>query len=495
MFSKLFSKQKTFWMLVLTIIVLTIGGYYAYQKLSSPADTAETPTMETARIGAGDITLIASGTGSLIAATERSYAFETNGTVANIYVAVGDTVEAGQLLANLDDSDAQDEYDAAKRAVLELTSDKAIAQAFEAMNTAEAALKIPREDLIWMLSETLFYSEERLENAQILLADLKESIGENPTAEEEAALKEAQLGVRFAEDNLVEAQAYYEEYRLIKWGATETVGSRRNRREEYVTITDQTGETYYVINGPTDEQIAVARAEYALVKANLLEAQWYYAALTGEELPEEANSADLVALEQAYADLENATAKLEATQLIAPISGTITSLDFSLGEVVDTSTNLITIADLTTPYLEIYMDETDWNLVEVGNPVQVTFDALPDETFNGEVLSVEPSLYTSQQSSYVRGIAKLAPFTEGLSLPVGSSAAVEVIGAEVTDAVLVPIEALHQDDAGEYSVYVVENDEPVFRTVEIGLVDILYAEVLSGLEVGDTVVTANLILE
>jgi hypothetical protein len=54
---------------------------------------------------------------------------------------------------------------------------------------------------------------------------------------------------------------------------------------------------------------------------------------------------------------------------------------------------------------------------------------------------------------------------------------------------LIPIEALHE--AGDkYAVFViVENGKPVLHVVEIGIQDLLYAEVISGVEAGDTVTT------
>jgi multidrug efflux pump subunit AcrA (membrane-fusion protein) len=55
--------------------------------------------------------------------------------------------------------------------------------------------------------------------------------------------------------------------------------------------------------------------------------------------------------------------------------------------------------------------------------------------------------------------------------------------------VLVPVSALHENEDGTYIVYLMKNGTPVKQNVEIGLQDILYAEVKSGLQRGDIVVT------
>jgi multidrug efflux pump subunit AcrA (membrane-fusion protein) len=66
---------------------------------------------------------------------------------------------------------------------------------------------------------------------------------------------------------------------------------------------------------------------------------------------------------------------------------------------------------------------------------------------------------------------------------------VDVIGGRAEDAVLIPVEALHEIEGGKYTVFVMENGTPKLRTVEVGLQDITYAEIKSGLEAGEIVTT------
>ena len=102
-------------------------------------------------------------------------------------------------------------------------------------------------------------------------------------------------------------------------------------------------------------------------------------------IPDGGTGEKLTTLYEAQVALESAQSALESTQLIAPVSGTITSLDLSIGEQVDTSA-VITISQLNQPYtLEVYLDEIDWDKAQVGNPVNVTFDLLPERTYPGTV--------------------------------------------------------------------------------------------------------------
>lgn len=208
-------------------------------------------------------------------------------------------------------------------------------------------------------------------------------------------------------------------------------------------------------------------------------------------MPEDASSDALIQLQQAGRDLQNAQDVLDGTKVFAPISGTIMEVNTSVGDTVGTDT-VIVLADLSRPYLEIYLDETDWDKVAVGNEADVTFDNLPDQVFTGKVTDVDRQLTTSFNSKAVRAEISLDSAFNGVSLPIGASAAVDVISQQVQNAVLIPVEALHEISPGKYAVFVVEDGKPNLRVIEVGLQDQLYAEVKSGLSPGEVVTTGTM---
>ncbi len=210
--------------------------------------------------------------------------------------------------------------------------------------------------------------------------------------------------------------------------------------------------------------------------------------LNGEALPENVPGSSLTSLVEAQTALQIAEENLKATQLIAPLSGLVTDLTASVGDYVGTDT-IITVADLNQPYMiDAYFDAEDWSKVEIGYETEVVFDILPDDIFAGTVTLVYPELDTSSNSSLVHAIVRLNETIEA-NLPSGTSAAVDVIGGRAEDAVLIPVEALREIDGGKYTVFVMENGAPKLRSVEVGLQDITYAEIKSGLEAGDVVTT------
>ncbi|HND48100.1 MAG TPA: hypothetical protein PLL95_06035, partial [Anaerolineales bacterium] len=105
------------------------------------------------------------------------------------------------------------------------------------------------------------------------------------------------------------------------------------------------------------------------------------------------------------------------------------------------------------------------------------------------VTQVDPGLYSSNNTSVVRAFVQLTQIDEeSFTLPLGTTASVDVIGGRAENAVLVPIEALHK--AGDqYAVFIMENGKPVLHVVEVGIQDLLYAEIISGVKEGDTVTT------
>jgi multidrug efflux pump subunit AcrA (membrane-fusion protein) len=163
------------------------------------------------------------------------------------------------------------------------------------------------------------------------------------------------------------------------------------------------------------------------------------------------------------------------------------TFDITVGNNVDATTTAV-IADLGQPYLQVFLDPSDWSNVKVGKDAEIIFDSLPDAQFTGKVTEVDPGLYTSGSTSVIRAMIKLDIPDTGFDLPLGSTASVDVVGGRADNALLIPIEALHT--AGDqFAVFVLQNGKPTLRVVEVGIQDQVSAEIKSGLQIGDVVTT------
>ena len=463
--------RRAIWMIVGVVVLAGAGGFVYYKMVYLPAQTPSQPALQTTVVRQGNLTISASGTGTLAPADQVTFGFGTSGQVTSLSVKVGDQVQAGQVLAELDNTSQQVAYTQAQRALADLTSPYAIATAEQTIATDMANIDTARGQLAYLIGPQVLYWEEQIAKTQQDLADAQAAAKATPSTEADQKVKQIEDQLSLYQDKLKGSQDYYQNVYL----------------PQNFTKRDRATGTKYVA-APTDAEIATARANLALAQATLVQDQNYLAALKGEKVPEGSTGSNLTTLEDAQLAVQTAEANLTATRLTAPISGTVMTLDFAVGDQVSAGAG-VTIADLSKPYVQIYMDPTDWDKVAAGYTANVTFDALPSQTFTGKVTEVDPGLYTSGNTSAVQGMVLIDPPSSELNLPIGSTASVEVIAAQAKNAVLVSVSALHEYAPGKYAVFVDQNGKLTVRDVEIGLMDLVNAEVKSGLQPGEVVST------
>jgi RND family efflux transporter MFP subunit len=454
-------KSKWFWILLVVVLAVAGGGYYYYdtQMVAAAVETSDEPAMQTAVARRGDLVIYASGAGQLVPAAEIGVGFEESGTLIEINVAVGDQVHYGDLLARLQTNKSEEEI-AAEISDAELTVIKA-QQSLDDLYTSAESARISAMSNISTYAQALRDAEYQLENYTL------------PTYLQGLETIEA---LDMMKEELDAASEAFEPYRY--YAADDPI------RRELLEALNEAQSRY---------NAAVKRLDYEyemqVAQANLAQARTEY------EQYQNGPAADELALAQA--ELANAEAKLELAKeaqavvdLVAPFDGTVMTLDASVGEAIGT-TAIITLANLEQPTLDVYIDETDLDKVAAGYEVEVVFDALPDDVFNGKVVSVNPALETVANVQAVKIVVVLdvAQFESDMILPVGLNASVDIIAGRAMGAVLVPVEALRELGPGEYAVFVMENDEPVLRVVEVGIMDITYAEITSGLQAGEIVTT------
>ena len=477
------------WITAIVGIITTIGYTYYFHNYLATRKTASSEVL-TAVAQRGDLVLSASGTGTLIAQTDATFGFQTSGQVTSVHVKLGDQVQAGQVLAELDHTLLQMKYVEAQQALQELYSAVSLVTVEQEIATAQDTEYYTHEWLKYLLSPEVVEAEENLAIAQQKLADARAEANANPSDAADQAAKEKEQAVAFLTDKLTQAQTYYQsEYLPETFGVYENVGSRRHPKQVLATYVDpKTGQERPEIDAPSADDIAAARNNLAQAQETVKEGEEYLEVLKTGFIPEGATGTKLTALYEAQLAVDEAKAALDATQLIAPIGGMVTSLDLSVGEQVDTS-SVITISQLGQPYtIDAYLDEADWTMAKVGNKVNVTFDLLPEKRFPGTVTLIYPELDPSFEASLVQIHVQLDQ-SISQDLPAGTGATVEVIGGEAKGAVLVPVGALHKSENGGQFVTVIEHGQQVKRTVQIGLKNDSYAEVKSGLEPGEIVVT------
>lgn len=477
--------QRRSWLIVAGVIVLAVVGYFAYTRLAArPSNrtftfSGGTPGTSVAR--RGTLTISAIGTGTLQPANQVQLGFggNTSGKLVTLNVKVGDHVKKGDLLAEIDNSQAKINYQQAQQSYLSLTSAAAIAQAQQALTTAQATLSTDTNSLIYIISPDQYYWQQQVAAAQRALAAAKAAGGTSPTTAQQQAINDAQAKLKYYQDSLTGAHDRW----LKTYVPTHFTSIARtiDPKTRKMNVTKQ-------VATPTDAAIAAAQAAVVVDQSSVQEAQWYLDALNGKDVPVTATGSSLASLETAKLNVQSAKAALDETQILAPTDGTIMSESANVGDNVSSSA-IITMGDLSTLYVETSMDESDYQAFQVGNAAQVTFNALPNQVFEGKVTEVDPALTTSNGTSVVTGMVELSPTKAKLLM--GMTASVTVIAGQAQDAVLVPVSALHQQADGSYTVNVQQNGKFVSVPVQVGLQDLVNAQITSGLNAGDVVGTAS----
>ncbi len=474
----LFGDPRKRWRVIVPgiVVLLAVAADAYYQLAYLPAHrTANRPLAQTSIARRGTITLSAIGTGTLQPGNEVQLGFggNTSGKLVTLNVKVGDQVKAGQLLAEIDNSQAKISYAQAQQSLQSLASPAGIAAAAQTLANDRAKLYVDTNTLIYLISPDQYYWQKQVAQAEQTLADAKTAGGASPTADQLKAITTAQERLSYYQDALSASH--------LRW-------TKVYVPIHFTAIIRAKGVVTKQVDTPTDATIAAAQAALVADQNAIQEDQWYLDALNGKQVPANATGANLAALETAQLNVQSAKANLDATQIFAPSDGTILTVSANLGDNVSSSP-IIVMGDLTTLYVQTYMDESDFQSVQVGNAAQVAFNALPDNVFTGKVTEVDPALNTSSGTAVVSGLVQLDPTKT--QLLIGMTASVTVIAGQAQDAVLIPINALHQQPGGGYTVNVLRNGKFTSVPVEVGLKDLVNAQITSGLTPGDIVSTSR----
>ena len=462
--NKLKNKKFLLPVIALLIIVAAAVGYAIYSSSrSAAAATTAVSTMKTTRARLGNLSVSASGSGTLVASRETALSFSTSGVVASLNVLAGDQVEEGQVLAELNNLDSLKTN--VKAAELAVTS-------------AQLSLETLKEN-----------APAALANAQLTLATAKKAVIDSKSH----LVKE---GMIRCDQEMTDA--YYERY-LVAQRELDALGDGGGSTEYYLhyivpakNTVAQDYSTYIYCAGYTVYEIDATQANLSLAEADLKTAQATLDSLQKNNgLDPNAQAVAQNTVANAELDLDAAKETLAGGTLVAPFAGTILSVAGLAGDQVDTTT-FITMADLTRPQVKFSIDETDMDKAEAGKEAQVIFDALPNRTFTGTILRIFPSLVASNGSQVIQGLIQLdlSKETDLPTLPAGLNASVEILSGNAKNAVLVPVQAVRDIGDGEFGVFVLnKGGQPRLIPVKVGLMDTVSAEILEGVSAGDTVTT------
>jgi HlyD family secretion protein len=295
------------------------------------------------------------------------------GRIREITVREGDHVQAGQVLAVLDDAQI-----------------RAREQQSEAMvRQAEARVRLSQHQ-VTVLGEQLRQSEIGVGQAR---ADAEGRVNE---AEARLAAAEAQLAQAVA----AHAQAKWERdayTRLVQKGY---VAEQDAMQKQY------TEEAQAAVVSANRRQVEAARGAVTTAKANLdnpaiRSAQ--AAAIQAQILQAQADiAASQADAERARAALDEARANRADLQVIAPFTGTVATRTAEPGEVVTPGTPIVTMVNLGQVYLRAFVPGGDIGRVRIGQPARVYLDSAPNTPIDAQVIRIDPEASFTPENTYFR---------------------------------------------------------------------------------------------
>ena len=230
---------------------------------------------------------------------------------------------------------------------------------------------------------------------------------------------------------------------------------------------------------------------------------------------------------QQSAVLRGSRSQRDKTMQYAPINGVIAEIPSKVGTFAVaglSTTALLTIADMSSINIEVKVDETSIDKVEVGQKAKIKVDALGDKEILGEVKQKTPLAVGKSQTSgglsvninvqeakEFRVVIELKDLTDEMKsgLRPGMSATAEITTKTVNDVIAVPLQAVIekkpeaspsptlQGDAPATAdkpknitgVYILDGNKAKFVEVETGIIGESDRQIISGLKAGDEVIT------
>lgn len=472
---------RTVLIIVVVLAVILVVGVSVLRRQVREQFGGEAQEVLSEQAERGTISTVVSGSGMLLNVDTEIISVPAGVEVTEILVEYGDTVEEGDLLAVVDMATVRTAMSELQEEIEDL--DDQITDAEGDTVSSYVSAGVPGRVKIIYAEVDMLVEDAMVDNGGLAVISLdgymavqietdQLSEGDDVTVvlsdgEEEEGIVKSVVGKTatiLVTDNGPE---YDEEVTVKKEDGTE-IGSGKLYIHNPLMVTGYAG-TIKTVNTSLNQQV--------------------YSSTTLFTLTDTSSTASYDALLRSRSEKEETLLELLMIQryggMVSPISGSVYSVaDIdSDDEETEEITDIITLSPDVSMSVTIDVDEADILSLALGQEADVTVSSVSDETLKGTVSEIDK---TDSSGAYTAVIT--LDKVEGM-IP-GMTASVDVRIEGVDDAIIIPVEALHQTSTGYY-VYTSYDEE----TEEFGgKVDVIpgisnsnYVEIKSGLNEGDTV--------
>lgn len=189
-------------------------------------------------------------------------------------------------------------------------------------------------------------------------------------------------------------------------------------------------------------------------------------------------------LQEAQSAASVAQSNLDVSILRAAMDGTVYNFDLKQGAYVNPGDLIAKVGRLDRMRVTVYVDEPDLGKVHEGEPVVITWDALPGHQWKGRVDKL-PTQIVPLGTRQVGEVGCIIENPDRDLLPDANINA-DIQATVVNNAVAIPKEAIRRQDS-ETGVLLLQGDHVVWRKISLGVSSYTKSQVLSGLQAGDAV--------
>lgn len=354
---------RMFWTICSTLLlvgVILAGGC---------SGIGATPTPTEAPVNEDEFGSVISATGVVVPRQWVTLSFSTSGVVEEVLVSQDQRAEQGEELARLEGKE---------------TLSAAISAANLELTAAQQALDMLYKDPELRIAA----AKQAIADAQQAVDDAEQRLVNLNTASDPDDIEQARANMILAKDRLDKVQEDYAPYEkkaednVVRAALLSRVAQARKDYEATQRLVNN------LLGTANTLDLEEAQANLAVAEAQLVTAERDYETLQTGPDPDDVALAEK-RVENARIQLESVQAALKDLVLAAPFAGTVSELNLRAHEWVVPGQPALTLADLADLRVETTdLSEIDVARLKVGDPVIVTFDALPGVEVGGKITRI-----------------------------------------------------------------------------------------------------------
>ncbi|MFH1525935.1 MAG: efflux RND transporter periplasmic adaptor subunit [Bacteroidota bacterium] len=192
-------------------------------------------------------------------------------------------------------------------------------------------------------------------------------------------------------------------------------------------------------------------------------------------------------LNSVFADVELTQAQIDKTEIRAPFNGVVGLRSVSLGSYILPQTKIATLQSINPMKVDFSVPQKYFSLIKAGKSIFVK-QSSTDKLFNGKIYAVEPKIDQNTRTVQARA---LVPNDRGELTP-GAYIEIDIVLEELNNAVMVPTNVIVPDIEGK-KIFIYKNGKAVPVPVETGIRTEDEIQIVSGLNIGDTLIVSGII--